>query len=245
MFSNKFRTISLALAILASTTVAQAATYDVVADFSIAANPNGVWAYGEGIVGTSFTPFVVSNSTSQAIAWVTSTPSLGAPAVIKNIQGSPFTAATAVFPTNVLDFHPGLATDVIIQFTAPTAGVYSYSGLYEILDYVNPTGIVGKIFKNDQQLFSQELLGPAANASTLQPGGSFTISGSIFLDTNDILSFAANNDGPYIYDSTGIALTISSAVPEPSTWAMLILGFGGVAFMAYRRRRDQSLTLAV
>jgi PEP-CTERM motif len=28
------------------------------------------------------------------------------------------------------------------------------------------------------------------------------------------------------------------AVPEPSTWAMMILGFAGVGFMAYRRRKD-------
>ena len=27
-----------------------------------------------------------------------------------------------------------------------------------------------------------------------------------------------------------------SAVPEPSTWAMMILGFAGIGFMAYRRR---------
>ena len=27
-----------------------------------------------------------------------------------------------------------------------------------------------------------------------------------------------------------------SAVPEPSTWAMMILGFAGVGFMAYRRK---------
>jgi len=29
---------------------------------------------------------------------------------------------------------------------------------------------------------------------------------------------------------------IAAAVPEPSTWAMMILGFAGVGFMAYRRR---------
>jgi len=27
-----------------------------------------------------------------------------------------------------------------------------------------------------------------------------------------------------------------SAVPEPSTWAMLLLGFAGIGFMAYRRK---------
>jgi hypothetical protein len=36
-----------------------------------------------------------------------------------------------------------------------------------------------------------------------------------------------------------------AAVPEPSTWAMMILGFAGVGFMAYRRsRKDQGLALA-
>ena len=32
------------------------------------------------------------------------------------------------------------------------------------------------------------------------------------------------------------------AVPEPSTWAMMILGFAGVGFMAYRRRNKAALT---
>ena len=36
-----------------------------------------------------------------------------------------------------------------------------------------------------------------------------------------------------------------SAVPEPSTWAMMILGFMGIGFMAYRRKSNsQSFRLA-
>jgi hypothetical protein len=30
-----------------------------------------------------------------------------------------------------------------------------------------------------------------------------------------------------------------TAVPEPSTWAMLILGFAGLGFMAYRRQQSR------
>jgi len=30
--------------------------------------------------------------------------------------------------------------------------------------------------------------------------------------------------------------SFSAAVPEPSTWAMLLLGFAGIGFMAYRRK---------
>jgi hypothetical protein len=45
-------------------------------------------------------------------------------------------------------------------------------------------------------------------------------------------------------DSLGAAVSIEGgfgpAVPEPSTWAMMLLGFGGVGFMAYRRKPKRS-----
>jgi hypothetical protein len=34
---------------------------------------------------------------------------------------------------------------------------------------------------------------------------------------------------------------ITAAVPEPSTWAMMILGFAGIGAMAYRRRKSAAL----
>ena len=36
---------------------------------------------------------------------------------------------------------------------------------------------------------------------------------------------------------------LTEGVPEPSTWAMMILGFFGVGFMAYRRKSQMSLRL--
>ena len=42
---------------------------------------------------------------------------------------------------------------------------------------------------------------------------------------------------PDPYGSTQQML-VQTAVPEPSTWAMMILGFAGVGFMAYRRRNQ-------
>jgi hypothetical protein len=38
--------------------------------------------------------------------------------------------------------------------------------------------------------------------------------------------------------------TLTAAVPEPSTWAMMILGFAGVGFMAYRRKSKGTLATA-
>jgi len=41
-------------------------------------------------------------------------------------------------------------------------------------------------------------------------------------------------------DSAGEFAGNVSAVPEPSTWAMMILGFAGVGFLAYRRKQNGS-----
>jgi hypothetical protein len=40
-----------------------------------------------------------------------------------------------------------------------------------------------------------------------------------------------------------ITFTVT-AVPEPSTWAMLILGFAGIGFLAYRRKAKPALMAA-
>ncbi len=40
------------------------------------------------------------------------------------------------------------------------------------------------------------------------------------------------------------ALTLTAAVPEPSTWAMLLLGFAGVGFAAYRRKTGPAFRIA-
>jgi hypothetical protein len=44
-------------------------------------------------------------------------------------------------------------------------------------------------------------------------------------------------------DNTQFVTAQISAVPEPSTWAMMILGFAGVGFLAYRRRNRTAVAL--
>jgi fibro-slime domain-containing protein len=39
-------------------------------------------------------------------------------------------------------------------------------------------------------------------------------------------------------------VTLNATVPEPSTWAMMILGFAGIGFMAYRRKSKPALMAA-
>jgi hypothetical protein len=83
--------------------------------------------------------------------------------------------------------------------------------------------------------------------STAQYGGS-----SITQSSNNIFGIEGNGTiqftgaissiswtTPVSEDWYGFAVGTDgvSAVPEPSTWGMMILGFFGVGFMAYRRRR--------
>jgi PEP-CTERM motif len=56
--------------------------------------------------------------------------------------------------------------------------------------------------------------------------------GTLFIDSDVALSFASGHD----YSSNAVG-----AVPEPSTWAMMILGFAGIGFMAYRRKSKPAL----
>jgi hypothetical protein len=44
--------------------------------------------------------------------------------------------------------------------------------------------------------------------------------------------------------STIPSTPITPSVPEPSTWAMMILGFAGIGFMAYRRKSKPALMAA-
>jgi hypothetical protein len=41
-----------------------------------------------------------------------------------------------------------------------------------------------------------------------------------------------------------VVTQLASAVLEPSTWAMMLLGFAGIGFMAYRRKSKPALMVA-
>ena len=51
------------------------------------------------------------------------------------------------------------------------------------------------------------------------------------------------NDNLNVYGNFQI-LQMTTAVPEPSTWAMMMLGFAGIGFVAYRRKSKLSLMAA-
>ena len=73
----------------------------------------------------------------------------------------------------------------------------------------------------------------------------FDIADNGFLGTDFALAWAMTCANDVIQGQVnGVAMQLGpqvAAVPEPSTWAMMILGFAGVGLMAYRRRTTAAL----
>ena len=74
-------------------------------------------------------------------------------------------------------------------------------------------------------------------ANVYGPQGTGNASGVITLNVG-----AGQDYGFYVYTVDGFLgrgdIAVTSGVPEPSTWAMMILGFLGLGFMAYRRKNS-------
>lgn len=215
-------TVAVALA-FAAAGAAHAGSVNAVTAFS-SVNPHGVWSYGYGTTGTSFTLYTdyVANNGGQTNVNVWTLDGY-VPVVGRNQSGVTVigTAGTNLFPTNVLLMHPGESTDSIVQWTAPKAGTYKFSGLYEILDE-DPTGIAALIFDNATDITSTAfnggtgvLTGPPANLATKRPGGSEAFSFTLTVKKREVVSFGLNNDGNYLFDTTGLKLLVQSVTAGP------------------------------
>jgi hypothetical protein len=66
-------------------------------------------------------------------------------------------------------------------------------------------------------------------------------------NANDTFKFDFTVTGGVLGDTKMDAeafVQVGSGVPEPSTWAMLIIGFAGVGFVSYRRTRRNTMSFA-
>jgi hypothetical protein len=125
---------------------------------------------------------------------------------------------------------------------------YEFTGpIYQGQNYQNISSTyLVQIFQPGSDIFLQ-----LAYTTPGSPSGSLVgfAGGSIFEE--DVFSDSTGEkDGTYLVDrgvitgSVGAVAAIAPAVPEPSTWAMMILGFFGIGFMAYRRKNQMAPTIA-
>jgi hypothetical protein len=124
----------------------------------------------------------------------------------------------------------------------PTAnGIYTYTETF--------SGTAGSVIKGQylsDNTVTSIFLTPVGGS--LPGSGSFVNPPSSFSfvlpsTTTYTLNFMVQNDAQNGGNPSGLDVAVS-AVPEPSTWAMMILGFFGVGFMAYRRKSPSAFRLA-
>jgi PEP-CTERM motif len=75
--------------------------------------------------------------------------------------------------------------------------------------------------------------------TTLDPFGSTAVTANGINDNGNVVGFYVNAAGATIgFESTPLG---STPIPEPSTWAMMLLGFAGLGFLGYRKVRTRPL----
>jgi PEP-CTERM motif len=152
----------------------------------------------------------------------------------RKLPGIPRQLAAVVLP-KILVTETGLTLPEATSFSSFFTG-YAKNSSVTLSIYADPT---------DQGLETDKLgaVGPtiagatAINGSTTQLSKIFTFNDP-FSITEEV-DFTALGASSYL-QSTGNV----SAVPEPSTWAMMILGFMGIGFLAYRRKNGPNFRIA-
>ena len=131
-------------------------------------------------------------------------------------------------------------TDTSIPYT----GANGYAGLFGLTgsNIQNSTGSAVGNYSDPTHQFA--LVGWYQGASTVFTIGS---SGSVVIPKTDSVLYLGFADGSGFRDASGFygdnsgSLSVNvSAVPEPSTWAMMILGFCGLGFISYRKKQSGS-----
>lgn len=117
--------------------------------------------------------------------------------------------------------------------------------------------VEGALWRYDSPSFTQTGVSGQQGASGFNAmyfftDGTDTVSlaptiGPIAISSTASSSFVFDPAGDAYFEGrlTSIQITeIAGAVPEPSTWAMMTLGFAGVGLLAYRRRNQRALGVA-
>lgn len=164
----------------------------------------------------------VVGTTTGGSTWTR--PTTGAPPT--QLSGT----GTAV-PYTVIPLTINTNGSYVFQSTAITPGYDNYSHLYQ--NSFNPADqFTNLLVGNDDN----PDVGLSGFTIALTTGTNYFFVGSGF-NNLDFGDFSLNVSGP------GIATfdRISAAVPEPATWAMMLLGFGCIGYSMRRSRRKTAI----
>jgi hypothetical protein len=138
-------------------------------------------------------------------------------------------------------FAAGFSGNGSVTATESTNGAWTIDSINgSLFGTFNGVFLSGNITGLGSFLGADNLIFPSGTTVVDDHGISFLLDDGQAVD----ISNAGAPAGFYDVESSntnGTAdFTLTAAVPEPSTWAMMILGFCGVGFMACRRKQNGS-----
>ena len=176
---------------------------------------------------TDFTRFETACAGNAAIQCAATLGGDATPGVYK--ASGAYASGTTVFDPGELNLHPGPGGQRAgVQFVAPTAGTYRFQGSFSLND-TSPTGVALAGYVGTASAFAASLGGGL--------GATYLFDFEADLAADERVTFLVGPDGTYAYDSTGLVLNVSTGVPEPAAWAMMILGFGMAGGLFRRQAR--------
>lgn len=233
----------LSLALAATAIVAAPAGAQTFTNYNAFSSFNGTTASGNFSYGTygatGFNAFTQTGSCAIAGTICLQSGNSNVPGVYKTANGTAFQTGSVLVPNDALILHPGTDVATYVLFTVTVPGAYAFSANVGLAD-VTPTGVTITTFFTVGGTTTFEPT-DELTANGFSGGGGFFELPPLFT-AGDNLGFLIGNDGDYRYDSTSLALDVTSttiaAVPEPATWAMMMLGFGMIGFGLRRRSRQ-------
>lgn len=145
----------------------------------------------------------------------------------------------------IFNVNTGLQVGPTATFTASGTGyILSGADAFQLVsNFILGPGNYSIVSLNDKN-YNQGYFGPPnIYQKTNDLGGAITFIGPSRFDSGTTLDLPGSTDGPPVnrYDA---GTFMASAVPEPATWAMMILGFLGIGFVAYRRKSSAVFRIA-
>jgi hypothetical protein len=145
-------------------------------------------------------------------------------------------------------------TGTLAIFGSAAAGGTFNSTFTVFIDICTGAGVNGVGCGTGALLTTAEItLGQTGASWQPTPAGAFHITGPVGDQWADIHTGLAAGQSDFFF-SPGAPVKecngpngchyVTSNIPEPSTWAMMLLGFGGVGFAYYRERRAKALAAA-
>jgi len=129
------------------------------------------------------------------------------------------------------------------------AGLYNFRGFILLSDVGNEQtwsgtwwadNIVRRILVNGTEVFSN-LTGSSQAQEFRGAGTPFIFTNPVFVNGENVIEFQVENGSGLSGNPLGLQVnSLLSAVPEPGTWMLMILGLGAVGF-AMRRRQTSAV----